>query len=97
MKIISPQCKFMMVFAVQGDWFKKIQVGDCKKYGLVMKIIWPQCKFMMVFAVQGDWLYNNYGLAMKIMWAIGLLAAGQSSTMTVLFYEGVFSPTLTSR
>ncbi|KAK7093057.1 metal transporter nramp1 homolog [Littorina saxatilis] len=37
----------------------------------------------------GDWLYENYGLAMKIMWALGLLAAGQSSTMTGT-YAGQF-------
>lgn len=32
---------------------------------------------------QGQWFSDNYGLAMKIMWGLGLLAAGQSSTMTV--------------
>jgi hypothetical protein len=33
--------------------------------------------------MQGEWLLTNYGLPMKVMWALGLLAAGQSSTMTV--------------
>ncbi|XP_062566389.1 metal transporter nramp1 homolog [Saccostrea cucullata] len=39
--------------------------------------------------VAGDWLYENYGLAMKIVWGVGILAAGQSSTMTGT-YAGQF-------
>lgn len=39
--------------------------------------------------VAGDWLYTNYGLPMKIIWGVGLLAAGQSSTMTGT-YAGQF-------
>ena len=35
------------------------------------------------FSFQGKWLYEKYGLPMKIIWGIGILAAGQSSTMTV--------------
>ncbi|KAL3836678.1 hypothetical protein ACJMK2_022100 [Sinanodonta woodiana] len=37
----------------------------------------------------GTWLYEKYGLSMKIIWGIGLLAAGQSSTMTGT-YAGQF-------
>ncbi|KAL3836662.1 hypothetical protein ACJMK2_022084 [Sinanodonta woodiana] len=33
-------------------------------------------------SLAGTWLYEKYGLSMKITWGIGLLAAGQSSTMT---------------
>ncbi|XP_048730106.1 metal transporter nramp1 homolog isoform X2 [Ostrea edulis] len=40
-------------------------------------------------SVAGDWLYNKYGLAMKIVWGVGILAAGQSSTMTGT-YAGQF-------
>ena len=36
-----------------------------------------------LFSIQGKWLYEKYGLPMKIIWGIGILAAGQSSTMTV--------------
>ncbi|KAK3605981.1 hypothetical protein CHS0354_019660 [Potamilus streckersoni] len=34
------------------------------------------------FSQAGTWLYEKYGLSMKIIWGIGLLAAGQSSTIT---------------
>ncbi|KAI0209960.1 Natural resistance-associated macrophage protein 2 [Lamellibrachia satsuma] len=37
----------------------------------------------------GTWLYEKYGLPMKIIWGIGILAAGQSSTMTGT-YSGQF-------
>ncbi|XP_076455743.1 metal transporter nramp1 homolog [Babylonia areolata] len=37
----------------------------------------------------GEWLSQHYGMAMKVMWAVGLLAAGQSSTMTGT-YAGQF-------
>ncbi|XP_025081658.1 LOW QUALITY PROTEIN: natural resistance-associated macrophage protein 2-like [Pomacea canaliculata] len=37
----------------------------------------------------GQWFSDKYGLAMKIMWGLGLLAAGQSSTMTGT-YAGQF-------
>ncbi|XP_046553188.1 metal transporter Nramp4-like [Haliotis rubra] len=37
----------------------------------------------------GDWIAENYGLGMKIIWGIGVLAAGQSSTMTGT-YAGQF-------
>ncbi|KAL3837230.1 hypothetical protein ACJMK2_022599 [Sinanodonta woodiana] len=37
----------------------------------------------------GTWLYERYGLSMKIIWGIGILAAGQSSTMTGT-YAGQF-------
>ncbi|KAL3836679.1 hypothetical protein ACJMK2_022101 [Sinanodonta woodiana] len=33
-------------------------------------------------SLAGTWLHEKYGLSMKITWGIGLLAAGQSSTMT---------------
>ncbi|KAL4228559.1 hypothetical protein ACF0H5_011609 [Mactra antiquata] len=39
--------------------------------------------------VAGTWLYDRYGLTMKIIWGIGILAAGQSSTMTGT-YAGQF-------
>lgn len=39
--------------------------------------------------VAGQWLYDKYGLTMKIIWGIGILAAGQSSTMTGT-YAGQF-------
>jgi hypothetical protein len=32
---------------------------------------------------QGIWLNEKYGLGVKIIWGIGILSAGQSSTMTV--------------
>ncbi|ESO86784.1 hypothetical protein LOTGIDRAFT_128586, partial [Lottia gigantea] len=37
----------------------------------------------------GDWIYDKYGFGMKIIWGIGILAAGQSSTMTGT-YAGQF-------
>lgn len=37
----------------------------------------------------GSWIYESYGLGMKIVWGIGILAAGQSSTMTGT-YAGQF-------
>ncbi|KAI8492319.1 hypothetical protein Bbelb_297720 [Branchiostoma belcheri] len=37
----------------------------------------------------GKWIFEKYGLAMKIIWGIGILAAGQSSTMTGT-YAGQF-------
>lgn len=37
----------------------------------------------------GTYLYNEYGLTMKIIWAIGLLSAGQCSTITGT-YAGQF-------
>ncbi|KAI0234396.1 Protein Malvolio [Lamellibrachia satsuma] len=37
----------------------------------------------------GKWLYDKYGLPMKVIWGIGILAAGQSSTMTGT-YSGQF-------
>ncbi|XP_077994125.1 metal transporter nramp1 homolog isoform X2 [Glandiceps talaboti] len=37
----------------------------------------------------GVWIYDKYGEAMKIVWGIGILAAGQSSTMTGT-YAGQF-------
>ncbi|XP_060586514.1 uncharacterized protein LOC132742199 [Ruditapes philippinarum] len=37
----------------------------------------------------GTWLYDKYGLTMKVIWGIGILAAGQSSTMTGT-YAGQF-------
>nr|XP_022321367.1 natural resistance-associated macrophage protein 2-like [Crassostrea virginica]XP_022321377.1 natural resistance-associated macrophage protein 2-like [Crassostrea virginica]XP_022321386.1 natural resistance-associated macrophage protein 2-like [Crassostrea virginica] len=37
----------------------------------------------------GNWLFDHYGLAMKIVWGVGILAAGQSSTMTGT-YAGQF-------
>lgn len=39
--------------------------------------------------IAGNWLSENYGLAMKIVWGVGILAAGQSSTMTGT-YAGQF-------
>lgn len=39
--------------------------------------------------VAGTWLYDKYGLTMKVIWGIGILAAGQSSTMTGT-YAGQF-------
>ena len=41
---------------------------------------------MFIFGLQGNWLFDHYGLAMKIVWGVGILAAGQSSTMTVEFF-----------
>ncbi|XP_063422811.1 natural resistance-associated macrophage protein 2-like [Mytilus trossulus] len=37
----------------------------------------------------GTWLYEQYGLGVKIIWGIGILSAGQSSTMTGT-YAGQF-------
>ncbi|CAH1774872.1 unnamed protein product [Owenia fusiformis] len=37
----------------------------------------------------GEWINAKYGLGMKIIWGIGILAAGQSSTMTGT-YAGQF-------
>ncbi len=37
----------------------------------------------------GTYLYNEYGIAMKIIWAVGLLSAGQCSTITGT-YAGQF-------
>ncbi|KAL8559335.1 hypothetical protein ACOMHN_060025 [Nucella lapillus] len=37
----------------------------------------------------GEWLNQHYGVVMKVLWAVGLLAAGQSSTMTGT-YAGQF-------
>jgi len=37
---------------------------------------------VFVFVLQGNWLATKSN-AMKIIWGIGILAAGQSSTMTV--------------
>ncbi|XP_052254510.1 uncharacterized protein LOC127860466 isoform X1 [Dreissena polymorpha] len=37
----------------------------------------------------GDWLYERYGFTMKVIWGVGILAAGQSSTMTGT-YAGQF-------
>jgi len=37
----------------------------------------------------GEWLHDEYGQAMKIIWGIGILASGQSSTMTGT-YAGQF-------
>ncbi|XP_045209773.2 natural resistance-associated macrophage protein 2-like isoform X2 [Mercenaria mercenaria] len=39
--------------------------------------------------VAGKWLNDQYGLTMKVIWGIGILAAGQSSTMTGT-YAGQF-------
>ncbi|XP_064644350.1 uncharacterized protein LOC135498109 [Lineus longissimus] len=40
-------------------------------------------------AIAGEWINDSYGLAAKIIWGIGILAAGQSSTMTGT-YAGQF-------
>nr|BCL66019.1 divalent metal transporter-related protein [Acanthaster planci] len=37
----------------------------------------------------GEWIYRKYGEGLKIIWGVGLLAAGQSSTMTGT-YAGQF-------
>ncbi|XP_050407510.2 uncharacterized protein LOC126822588 [Patella vulgata] len=37
----------------------------------------------------GEWIKEKYGLGMKVIWGIGILAAGQSSTMTGT-YAGQF-------
>ncbi|XP_074644517.1 uncharacterized protein LOC141901274 [Tubulanus polymorphus] len=39
--------------------------------------------------VAGEWINEKYGLAAKVIWGIGILAAGQSSTMTGT-YAGQF-------
>lgn len=39
--------------------------------------------------IQGTFINNEYGYALKVIWAIGLLAAGQCSTITGT-YAGQF-------
>lgn len=51
----------------------------------VHNVLYVKCLFYL--SLQGDWLYNKYGLAMKIVWGVGILAAGQSSTMTVSLWH----------
>jgi len=54
------------------------------------------CVFSSAYGVQdldlhsaGDYLHHRYGEAVKIIWAIGILASGQASTMTGC-YAGQF-------
>jgi NRAMP (natural resistance-associated macrophage protein)-like metal ion transporter len=41
------------------------------------------------FSIKGKYIYNEYGIITQVFWAIGLLAAGQCSTMTGT-YSGQF-------
>lgn len=48
----------------------------------------PQSTNITLFN-SAEFIYQEYGLAMKIIWAIGLLSAGQCSTITGT-YSGQF-------
>ena len=48
---------------------------------IYLYVLYTVCLF-----IQGTWLYDKYGLSMKIIWGVGILAAGQSSTMTVRYF-----------
>ena len=45
--------------------------------------------FFSIFLYKGVFLGCRFGLAAMYIWGIGLLAAGQSSTMTVRTWWGV--------